>query len=94
MVSHKDFSLGEAWARALTGDQAGLPERALRAPLARRRANLQKRCPEHVAHQCWNVQDEAFEADGSHRRVPKHRLRSKRGIEVLEVRSSLVLRNG
>src|SRR5690606_26982574 len=53
---------------------------------------LQAPCPSHVSEQCWNVEQETFEADAELvRRVQKHRATlAKRGIEILEVRTSLV----
>jgi ribonuclease HII len=92
LVSHKDFTLGEAWARVLTGDQARYPSELFACLSLEGVPALQKHCPEHVGHQCWNVQKEEFEADEALvARVQKHRAAlEKRGIEVLEVRSSLV----
>ena len=92
LVSHKDFTLGEAWARVLAGDGVASPSELFSRLSLEGTAALQRPCPEHVAQQCWNVEKEAFEADAALlARVQKHRVAlAKLGIEILEVRSSLV----
>ncbi len=97
LVSYKERSLGEAWARVL-GDAVSLPtsspaelvfglslepEAVLRAP-----------CPtdgDH-SHQCFSVEGEAFEATGEllgQVRSDLARL-EKRGLKIVSVRVSLV----
>ena len=92
LVSHKDFTLGEAWARVLAGREAASPSELFARLSLEGPDTLRRPCPGHVAHQCWNVDRETFEAeDALLARVQKHRTAlEKRGIEILEVRTSLV----
>jgi ribonuclease HII len=92
LVSHKDFALGEAWARVLTGDEAESPAELFSRLSLEGTAKLQAPCPSHAAEQCWNVEHEAFEADAELvRRVLQHRAAlAKRGIEIVEVKTSVV----
>ncbi len=96
LVSCRDYSLGEAWARALV--EAAVPRRpaspadlfaelsleglpALRAP-----------CPESAAAQCWHTDGEAFMAEDEQlERVRGHVVYLReRGVELRLVRSSVV----
>lgn len=91
LVSHKDFALGEAWARALVGDVATPAELFERLALEGVPA-LQKPCPNHVRGQCWSASNEAFVADDSTvERLKGHLARwQARGIEIVDVRTSVV----
>ncbi len=96
LVSHRDFTLGEAWARVLAaavGAQRPEPQTpaqlfealSLEAPPA-----LQKRCPSHLRRQCWNVGEESFAAEPALlARLERHRQRLQdRGIRIVAVRLS------
>jgi ribonuclease HII len=87
LVSHADSSLGEAWARMLTGDRWPTP-RALFEHLSLEGAeSLQKDCPSHITQQCWGTGGEAFESSEELcTRIAGHiqKLR-QRGVEVREV---------
>lgn len=88
LVSHADSTLGEAWARVLTGDRWETP-RALFEHLALEPADsLQRDCPSHVTEQCWGTGGEAFEASGELRaRVAGHVQKlALRGVAVRAVR--------
>lgn len=92
LVSHTDFSLGEAWARVLAGEGTGSPaelfERLTLDPLS----TLRSPCPEHVVDQCWKVDGETFVSnDDTLDRLRAHRDElMRRGVEILAVRSSVV----
>jgi ribonuclease HII len=88
LVSHADVTLGEAWARVLTGDRWESP-RALFEHLSHEPAgSLQRDCPGHLAEQCWGAAGEAFEASGELcARIAGHVQKlSLRGVRVREVR--------
>ena len=92
LVSHKDFALGEAWARALTGDAAKSPAELFERLTFEGVSALQEPCPGHVREQCWSIANEAFIADDrTVERLKKHLYHwSERGVEVLEIRSSVL----
>lgn len=92
LLTHTDVALGEAWARALSDQQATSPAQLFEQLSHEGSAKLQKLCESHVAGQCWNDRGEAFLADASEvRRMTKHRAAlAERGVELLGVRSSIV----
>lgn len=87
LVSHSNVSLGEAWARVLTGDSWATPQ-ALFEHLSREgSSSLRKDCPSHVESQCWGAVGEAFVSshevcDRLRRHVAKLR---ERGVDVVLV---------
>jgi ribonuclease HII len=87
LVSHADVTLGEAWARVLTGDRHASP-RALFEHLSLEGAHsLQKDCPSHITQQCWGIDGEAFGSSEDVRaRIGGHvaKLR-QRGVDVQKV---------
>jgi ribonuclease HII len=92
LVSHGNWELGEAWARAIVGDVAQTPPQLLEALSLEGTARLQTPCPEHVTGQCWSADAERFQAAPEDvTRLRKHlgRLES-RGIQVVSVKSSVV----
>lgn len=91
LVSHADFGLGEAWARAVVAD-AGHPSALLEALLHEPSEQLRAPCPSHVEAQCWSTGDEAFVAsDELCERVAQHLATlAERGVEVLTVRSAVL----
>jgi ribonuclease HII len=92
LVSHKDFSLGEAWARALCQAEVKKPAELLERICLEDASTLRKPCPEHVASQCWSQRGEAFVAsDDVVGRLRAHlAFLAGRGVEIVEVRSSIV----
>ena len=92
LVSHKDFALGEAWARAVVGNEARTPDEVFARLTLETVPDLQAPCPNHVRGQCWSVDGEAFVAErGMVERLEGHLAHwATRGIEVLEVRSSVL----
>lgn len=87
LVSHSDSTLGEAWARALTGDRWQTPRALFEHLSVERPESLQKDCPSHITQQCWGVDGEAFESSPELcERIKGHvdKLR-QRGVEVREV---------
>lgn len=64
LLSHSDVALGEAWARALTGDHWATPRELFEHLSLEELGSLQKDCPSHIAQQCWGVEGEAFESSG------------------------------
>jgi ribonuclease HII len=97
LLSHTNVALGEAWARALSGEPAnGKPARSP-AELFERLSlegsgRLRKPCASHVVGQCWHDGGEAFQAEPEVMlRITKHRKAlAERGVELLSVRSSVV----
>lgn len=93
LVSHKDFSLGEAWARALCGQaEVKKPSDLLERICLEDADTLRQPCPEHVASQCWSRRGEAFLAgEDVVQRLRTHlSCLAGRGVEIVEVRSSIV----
>lgn len=92
LVNHADFTLGEAWARALIGSDARTPQDLLGRLALESVSALQEPCPTHVRQQCWAVDDEAFAAEAATvERLRKHLSHwATRGIEIVDVRSSVV----
>ncbi|HEY6558883.1 MAG TPA: hypothetical protein VI072_16475 [Polyangiaceae bacterium] len=92
LVSHKDFSLGEAWARALCPAELGRPSQLLERISLEDAGTLQKPCPQHVTSQCWSQRGEAFMAgDDVVQRLRTHlAFLAARGVQIVEVRSSIV----
>lgn len=92
LMSHKDFALGEAWARALTGDGASAPKQLFEALSLEETGELRAHCPEHVEDQCWSTSRDAFVAETSDvTRVRGHLAWwAERGVTVHAVRSSIV----
>ncbi|HTV24944.1 MAG TPA: hypothetical protein VMG12_39900 [Polyangiaceae bacterium] len=88
LVSHADSTLGEAWARVLTGDRWETP-RALFEHLSLEPSDsLTRHCPSHVSGQCWGAEGEAFGSSGELRaRIAGHVQKlSLRGVSVRAVR--------
>jgi ribonuclease HII len=88
LVSHADSTLGEAWARVLTGDRWATPRALFEHLSIELSASLQKDCPAHVAEQCWGVAGEAFESSSELcTRISGHVQKlSLRGVRVRAVR--------
>jgi len=92
LISHADFRLGEAWARALV-DGASASPAELFARLSLESAELLREpCPEQALAQCWGFAGAAFDApDELVARVSGHREElARRGIEIVGVRTSVV----
>lgn len=88
LLSHADVTLGEAWARMLTGDRWETPRALFEHLSLESPESLQKDCPSHIAQQCWDSDGEGFESSGELRaRIGGHveKLR-QRGVTVREVR--------
>jgi ribonuclease HII len=88
LVRHGDVALGEAWARALTGEQFAAPAELFQALSLDSSENLRSACPRHLERQCWGVDGERFEASDELRaRISGHLRRlERRGVEVVAVR--------
>ncbi|HRI66937.1 MAG TPA: hypothetical protein PK156_21975 [Polyangium sp.] len=99
MVAYGDIALAEAWARALAMRGAGRANAAfasvddlVHAIAFEDRTKLRAPCPDHVAAQCWNTNDEKFVAtDELVATIGKDldKLASK-GVTIVAVRSSIV----
>lgn len=92
LVSHGSVALGEAWARALTGDRHATPQALFEQLSLESAASLREHCPSHLEAQCWDVLGEGFVAPPElYRRVTGHvaKLR-ERGVEVSAVRVTSV----
>jgi ribonuclease HII len=91
LVSFKDASLGEAWARALM-PSAPTPAALIRGVSLTGERELKKRCPERTQRQCWSVDDEVFESEGAVvERVAGHLgFMASRGVEIVGVRSEIL----
>jgi len=92
LMTHTDVGIGEAWARALTGDRASTPAELFEHLSLEGSDKLQLPCPKTAHGQCWNVGQEAFSAtDDQCARTRKHLATfAKRGVRILEVRTSVV----
>ena len=88
LVSHSNVDLGEAWARALTGNDWGTPEALFQALSLEDSGSLKRECPSHLEQQCWRVEGEAFASSLELReRIAGHVERlSERGVQVSRVR--------
>ena len=87
LVSHSNVTLGEAWARALTGDRCATPQALFEQLSVEGPASLRRECPRHIESQCWSVEGEAFESSPELcARLTGHleRLR-QRGVDVVHV---------
>jgi hypothetical protein len=88
LVSHSDVTLGEAWARVLTGNSWATPQALFEHLSWESSSSLRKGCPSHVESQCWGVDGEAFAStqevrDRLHRHVAKLRER-RRSLQIFD----------
>jgi len=92
LMSHKDFALGEAWARALTGGDVAEPKTLFESLSLEKDEELRSPCPSHVEEQCWSEVRDAFVAEAEDvARVKKHiGWWADRGVVIHAVRSSVV----
>ncbi len=92
LVTHTDVSLGEAWARVVTGDAAKTPAELFARLSLEGEPALRTRCPPVASPQCWSVARDRFESSDAERaRLAGHlRALEERGVRVLGVQSSLV----
>jgi hypothetical protein len=92
LVSHGDVALAEAWARAVSGEDADSPASLFARLSLEADAELRELCPEHVAEQCWSPKLEAFCAPAELvERLRGHRTElERRGIQIVRVRTSVV----
>jgi ribonuclease HII len=92
LMTHADVGIGEAWARALTGDSARSPAELFEQLSLEGSSQLQTPCPKSAHAQCWSVGNDAFVAtDEQFERVKKHLATfSQRGVRFVEVRTSVV----
>lgn len=91
LVSFKNVSLGEAWARALV-PSAETPADLLRAVSRESDSELRARCPERSESQCWRFCDDSFRAASPLvERMTRHLARMQaRGVRLLAVQSELL----
>lgn len=92
LMSHADYSLGEAWARALAPNAPASPSELFAQLSHEPLAELQKPCAGLALDQCWRARSESFLAsEDTVARIQKHRARlAERGIELLRVQSRVV----
>jgi ribonuclease HII len=92
LMSHTNVAVGEAWARALTGDSSRTPAELFERLSLEGTSALKKPCPKSAGQQCWSEQGEAFAASSEQLgRVAKHvQTLAARGVRILEVKSSVV----
>ena len=88
LLSHKDFTLGEAWARALAPRPFRSPAELFESLSLEPLPSLQKSCPRHLVKQCWDARQEAFGAEANLlARIAGHRSRLRdRGVDIAAVR--------
>src|SRR4051812_15896902 len=87
LMSHTNVGIGEAWARALTGNSAQTPAALFEQLSHEGSSKLREPCPKVAHAQCWNAGAEAFCAsDGQLSRAKKHVATfAERGVRLLEV---------
>ena len=87
LLSHADVTLGEAWARVLTGDRCETPRQLFEHLSLEGMGSLQKDCPSHIAQHCWGFDGEAFESDEEQlARIRGHvETFRRKGVEVRRV---------
>jgi ribonuclease HII len=94
LMSHKDFALGEAWARALLRErvQAAAPKELFDALSLEKDTELRAHCPSHVEAQCWSPSGDTFVAEGDDiERIFGHlSWWAARGVTIHAVRTSVV----
>ncbi len=93
LVSCHDYSLGEAWARALTPTPYSSPAELFEELSLEGTPALRQPCPTTAAEtQCWNTTGESFQADEELlARVREHVVYLRgRGVELCLVRSSVL----
>jgi ribonuclease HII len=92
LVSHADFRLGEAWARALSDGAPRSPAELFSLLSLEGHDALREPCPEQGLSQCWGETGEAFDApDELVGRVRAHRADLQaRGIEIVAVKTTIV----
>jgi hypothetical protein len=86
-VSHADFTLGEAWARVLTGDRWQNPQALFEHLSFEAPSSLRRDCPKQAEQQCWSAERETFSASSAQlSRLTGHLLKLReRGIDVRRV---------
>jgi ribonuclease HII len=92
LMSHTDVGIGEAWARAMTGDTARTPAELFEQLSLEGSKKLREPCPSSAHAQCWTTEREAFTATAEQsERTKQHVVTlATRGVRILEVRSSVV----
>jgi ribonuclease HII len=92
LMSHTDVGIGEAWARALTGDTARTPAELFEQLSHEGTRKLREPCPSAAHAQCWTTEREQFAASEEQSERTKQHVTTlaTRGVRILEVRSSVV----
>lgn len=92
LMSHTNVSIGEAWARVLTGDTARTPAELFEQVSLEGTSKLREPCPKAAGQQCWTEQHERFDSSDEQRGRAAQHLKSfaARGVRILEVRSSVI----
>lgn len=96
LVSSHNYSLAEAWARALTfrmtGIEASRPDDVLAVLSADSVRELQAMCPKSTKAQCWGTEHEQFmSSDEQRTRIERHLSKLEQlGMNIRAVRSELV----
>ena len=92
LVSHANFRLGEAWARALSGGAPRSPADLFSRLSLEGSDSLREPCPAPGLAQCWAENGEVFDApDDLVERLSGHRAAlERRGIEIIAVKTSVI----
>jgi ribonuclease HII len=92
LMSHTDVGIGEAWARALTGNTAASPAELFEQLSLEGSSKLREPCPKQAHAQCWTTEREAFGASSEQLKSSLKHLATlgSRGVRILEVRSSVI----
>jgi ribonuclease HII len=92
LMSHTDVGIGEAWARALSGDTARTPSELFELLSLEGSSKLREPCPKAAHAQCWTTERESFGASAEqYARAQAHvATLAARGVRILQVRTSVV----
>jgi len=92
LMSHTNVSVGEAWARALTGGRAATPAELFEQLSLEGSSKLREPCPKAAHAQCWTTGEETFCASSELlARVEQHVTTfAARGVRLVEVKTSVV----
>ena len=96
LVAHGDVALAEAWTRVLVERTTGSAPKTVREIVELLsldpHEDLKKRCPDHVAGQCWNELEERFEADDKLLKDVRKDVQklADKGVKITALKSAIV----
>jgi ribonuclease HII len=92
LMSHTDVGIGEAWARALSGDSARTPAELFEQLSLEGSSKLREPCSKAAHAQCWTTERESFGASADQYARAKEHVATlgARGVRIVEVRTSVV----